>query len=148
MRDAGLPLGQTHLLAGMLANGLFLLLLTVLLRAVWLARLPLPAAALGVFILYLLVGAQWFNPWYLLWLAPLAALVPEAPPRALGIAFTMLAPLVYPLDSEARPIVLAIFLPMAVLAVRWRAWLGWPGPSGNVGVGEAGRPRWQMARGG
>ncbi len=151
LRDAGLPPDRAQLVAGLLANGLFLVLLAGLARAVWLGRLPLLAAALGVFFVYLLVGAQWFNPWYLLWLAPLAALV-QGPPRQLGIVFTLLAPLVYPFDSEARPIVLVVFLPMALLAFRWRTWLGWPGPlAGTMDrdlAGSATRPRWQAARGG
>jgi hypothetical protein len=147
LQSAGLPLDRALALAGAAASGLFLILLLSLLLAVWSGRLPFPAAAVGVFFLYLLVGAQWFNPWYLLWLAPLAALAPEGPPRALGIAFTLLAPLTYPFQYEAAPVVLTIFVPMALLALRWRCWLGWPGPVATTRPEEARRGRWQWASG-
>ncbi|MBA2450149.1 MAG: hypothetical protein H0V51_19205 [Chloroflexi bacterium] len=144
LQAAGLPLDRALAAASAAASGLYLVLLMSLLLAAWSGRLPLPAAALGVFFLYLLVGAQWFNPWYLLWLAPLAALVPEGPPRALGIAFTLLAPLTYPFQYEVVPIVLAVFAPMALLAIRWHRWLGWPGPlaTGRSRRARGGRRQW------
>jgi alpha-1,6-mannosyltransferase len=120
----GVPFQHAMPVAAGAANVLFLLLLVPLLRAVWLGRLGLVAAAVGVFFVYLLVGAQWFNPWYLLWLVPFAALAPNGPPRALGLAFALLAPIVYAV-RHTLPVVVAVFLPMAALALYWRAWLGW-----------------------
>ena len=145
LQAAGLGLERAMPIVSATANGLYLLALVPLLRAAASGRLALPAAAFGVFFLYLLIAAQWFNPWYLLWLAPWAALAPF-PPRVLGVAFTLLAPLVYLLQYAALPTVLVVFLPLAMLALRWRAWLGWPGQLG-AGVPAAGR-RWQMANGG
>jgi alpha-1,6-mannosyltransferase len=127
LRAAGLSLGRSQLVAGAVANGVFLLLLAALLLAAWRGRVPLVAAATGSFLLYLFVGAQWFNPWYLLWVMPLAALAPEGPPRILAVAFTLLAPLAYPLQNEDLPVVLVVFAPMLLLAWRYRGWLGWPG---------------------
>ncbi len=143
---AGLGLDRAMTLTTGLSTGLFSILLVSLLLAVWRGRLSITAAALGVFFLYLLVAAQWFNPWYLLWLAPFAALADEGPPRALGIGFTLLALLVYPLQDEALPIVVAVFAPMTLLALRWRRWLGWPGPGASSE--PVGPPRWQVAGGG
>jgi hypothetical protein len=74
------------------------------------------------------VGAQWFNPWYFLWLAPFSALVPERVPRLLGLSFMLLAPITYPI-RDAFPVLSLVFLPASLLAVYWRAWLGWPGPA-------------------
>ena len=108
-------------LASSVASGLFLVPLAGLLAALWSGRLPIVAAAVATFVLYLLLAAQWFNPWYLLWLAPLVALVPERGPRVLGLAFTLLAPLVYLFHHRPLPVVLTVFLPMAILAVWQRA---------------------------
>jgi hypothetical protein len=102
------------------ANGLFVLLAARLLWATWTDRVPLLAAALGVFFVYLLVGAQWFNPWYFLWLAPFSALVPERVPRLLGLSFMLLAPITYPI-RDAFPVLSLVFLPASLLAVYWRA---------------------------
>ncbi|MDP8924832.1 MAG: hypothetical protein M3O34_18430, partial [Chloroflexota bacterium] len=132
LEGAGLPTEQAMAIASGAANGLFLLALVSLLLAAWSGRLPFVAAAVGVFFLYLLVGAQAFHPWYLLWLAPLAALVPHRPPQALAVAFMLLAPLVYLFHHRPVPVVLWVFVPMALLALWWRAWLSWPGPTGNA----------------
>jgi len=145
LQAVGVDLERAMPLVSASALGLFLIALVPLHRAAWDQRLPLAAAAAGVFLLYLLVAAQWFNPWYLLWLVPLAALAPW-PMRTITIAFTLLAPLVYVLQYAALPIVLTVFLPVAVLSVRWRAWLGWPG-SLQTAAGSSGA-RWQMAGGG
>ena len=138
LEGAGLAPDHAMLIASAAATGLFLVGFVALLRAVWSGRLPFVPAALGVLFLYLLVGAQAFHPWYLLWLAPLAALVAEGPPRALGVAFTLLGPLVYLFQHRPLPVVLWVFLPMALLAVWWRAWLGWPGLVGTAAT--TGRP--------
>jgi hypothetical protein len=132
----GVPLAQALVLASGAASGLFLLLMFRMLWAAWTDTLPLLAAALGIFFVYLLVGAQWFNPWYFLWLAPFVALVPERAPRLLGLAFMLLAPITYPV-RDALPVLLLVFLPAALLAVHWRAWLGWTGASGGQGAGMA-----------
>jgi alpha-1,6-mannosyltransferase len=126
LQKAGLALEPAMRFAMGVPTALFLLTLAALLWATWSGRLDVVSAAVGVLFLYCLLAAHWFNPWYLLWLAPLAALVPTRPPRALGIAFTLLAPAVYLLQYEALPVVLVVFLPLALLAVHWRAWLGWP----------------------
>jgi alpha-1,6-mannosyltransferase len=128
----GVPLDRAMPVASGTANALFLLLLVPLLRAAWLGRLGPVAAAVGVFFVYLLVGAQWFNPWYLLWLVPFAALVPNGPPRALGLAFALLAPIVYAVP-QTTPVVVVVFLPIAALAVYRRAWLGWTSASPAAG---------------
>ena len=73
-------------MAGGTAYGLFALTLVPLLYAVWRGRLWLPTAACGLYFLYGLIGAPWFNPWYLLWLAPLAGLAPPGPQRRLAPA--------------------------------------------------------------
>ena len=127
LQKVGLSLGPAMDLAMVVPSGLFLVALAPLLLSTWSGRLDVVSAAVAAFFLYCLLAAQWFNPWYLLWLAPLAALAPDLPPRALGVGFMLLAPSVYLLQYEALPVVLAVFLPMAVLAVYWRVWLGWPG---------------------
>ena len=43
--------------------------------ALWRGRLALAGTLAVVLLAYLLVGSQWFNPWYLLWLVPLALVV-------------------------------------------------------------------------
>jgi alpha-1,6-mannosyltransferase len=132
LRAAGLRPTPSYVAASAVTNASFLLLLGSLLLAMWRGRIPLVAAALGAFLLYLLVGVQSFNPWYLLWVMPLAAIVPERPPRLLAVAFTLLAPLAYPLQNDDVPVVLAVFVPMALLALCWRGWLVWPGPAGRA----------------
>jgi alpha-1,6-mannosyltransferase len=138
LQHSGLSPGLAMRLAQLVPNVLFLAALAAVLVAMWSDRLPLVAAAVGVFFLYCLLAAQWFNPWYLLWLAPLAALAPDLPPRALGVGFMLLAPSVYLLQYEAVPVALVVFLPMAVLAVYWRVWLGWPARIRNRRAAVAG----------
>jgi alpha-1,6-mannosyltransferase len=98
-------------------RGLSLLLYAGIMLALWSGRLSLPAAALAAFLAYLLVAAQWFNPWYLLWLVPFAALVRERWLRVVALTFALLAPLTYPFQHDARALVPAVFLPVAVLAL-------------------------------
>ena len=144
LQSAGIPSSRAIPIASGTANGLFLLGLLPLLLAVWTGRLPLVAAACGVFFLYLLIGAQWFKAWYVLWLAPLATSAPEMPPRVLGMAFMLMAPIAY-VVNETVPAIVALFFPLLILAVYWRAWLGWPGRVGESR--PAGDRRWQMAGG-
>jgi hypothetical protein len=119
---------RAELLASSLATALFAPALGLLLFAVWRRRVPLMAAALGVVLLYLLLGAQYFHPWYLLWLAPFAALAPVRQPRILATAFVVLGPLTYVFNHKPLPVVLTVFLPILLLTLRWRRWLIWPGP--------------------
>jgi alpha-1,6-mannosyltransferase len=123
LRAGGLPLDRALPIASGAAHGLFAVLLISVLFAAWRGRLAVMPAAFGVVFLYLLVGAQWFNPWYLLWLMPFAALVPR-PPRVLGVTFSLLAPTIYA-AHDSWPIVAVVFIPLTALAVYWRAWLGW-----------------------
>ena len=109
------------------ASGLFALLYLGVLAALWLGRLTPPAAALVAFLVYLLVGAQWFNPWYLLWLVPLGALVDDRRLTAIVILFTLLAPLTYPAQYNPRLVVPLVHLPVALLAVAWLVRRGWAG---------------------
>jgi alpha-1,6-mannosyltransferase len=127
----GLPYERALAVSSTAATAAFLLLLGLLLLAVARRRVALVPAAAGVFFLYLLVGAQWFNPWYMLWLVPFAALAAAGPPLALGLAFSLLSPLVYAM-RDSWPVVAVVFLPIAVLAMRWHAWLGWPPPRPGV----------------
>ena len=112
-------------------RGLFLALYAAISLALWSGRLSLPAAALGAFLAYLLVAAQWFNPWYLLWLIPFAALVPDRSLRVVAVTFALLAPLTYPFKHDARILVPVVFLPVALLAAgaaldAWRRHSGYP----------------------
>jgi hypothetical protein len=110
-------------------RGLFVALYAALAVALGLGRLSLPAAALGAFLAYLLVAAQWFNPWYLLWLIPFAGLVPDRRLRVVAVTFALLAPLTYPFKHDARILVPVVFLPVAILAagVVLEAWRRRPG---------------------
>ena len=119
-------------------RGVFLALYAAVTLALWSGRLALPAAALGAFLAYLLVAAQWFNPWYLLWLMPFAALVGERWPRVIAVAFALLAPLTYPFQHDARALVPSVFLPVAALTVGVVAVAWWrrqkrPGTDGRRG---------------
>ena len=112
-----------------MALGAFLGLALLALWALWRGRLALPAALAAVLFAYLLVGSQWFNPWYLLWLIPVAVLAPDASTRILALGFALLAPLTYLLQYDARLVVPFVFVPTALLAVRFGAALGFPGRS-------------------
>jgi hypothetical protein len=114
--------------------------------ALWRGRLALATALAVAFFGYLLLGSQWFNPWYLLWLLPLALVSPSWHVRVLALAFVLLAPLTYLLQYDARLIVPFVFLPVAILAIWWRAALGWtfggsptaPRPVGASGMAGRG----------
>ncbi|MGE3270898.1 MAG: hypothetical protein AB7P40_19250 [Chloroflexota bacterium] len=126
LEGAGWPLDRAMMVARLLANGGFLLVAGMAILALWRGRLALVAALAAAFFGYLLLGSQWFNPWYLLWLVPLAVLAPGWRLRALALAFAMLAPLTYLLQYDARLVVPFVFVPVALLAVWWRSALGWP----------------------
>ena len=103
--------------------------------------LTLAGGLAAAFFGYLLLGSQWFNPWYLLWLTPLALAAPSWQLRALALAFALLAPLTYLLQYDARLIVPVVFVPVAVLAIRWRAALGWGSPGAPIVPTVASAPR-------
>jgi hypothetical protein len=96
--------------------------------ALWSRRLRLEAATCGVYLSYCLVGAQWFNPWYVLWFAPLLPLATGGV-RHVSVAFMVLAPLLYALDPETLVSVAVIFIPSYLLVWRYRHALGWPSHS-------------------
>ena len=124
LQAAGWPLDRAMVVAGGLASGLFALLFLLVLLAVWRRQVSLPGAAAATYLAYLLVGAQWFNPWYLLWLLPFGALAPERPIRVVAVTFGLLAPLTYLLQYQAGPIVLLVFLPTTALVLYWRRHFG------------------------
>ncbi len=131
LEGAGWPLDRAMAAARTLAGGAFVALSLVAILALWRGRLELGTTIAAVLFLYLLVGSQWFNPWYLLWLLPVAVVAPSWQIRALALTFAVLAPLTYLLQYDARLIVPIVFVPVALLAVRLRAALGWSqnGPS-------------------
>ncbi|MCC7369369.1 MAG: glycosyltransferase family 39 protein [Chloroflexi bacterium] len=144
LEGAGWPLDRAMSAARIVANGGFLLILGVALQALWRGTLNLPSALAASFFGYLLFGSQWFNPWYLLWLLPLALATPGWQIRGLALAFVLLAPLTYLLQYDARLVVPLVFLPVGMLAIWWRAALGWPlvarpGLSAGSSPGTAGR---------
>jgi alpha-1,6-mannosyltransferase len=125
LEGLGWPLDRAMAVARLVAAGSFVLLSLIALRAEWRGLLA-PTTAVGtVLFLYLLVGAQWFNPWYLLWLVPVAVVAPSPRLRALALLFSALAPLTYLLQYDARLVVPVVFGPVALLAIWWRAALGW-----------------------
>jgi alpha-1,6-mannosyltransferase len=126
LQAAGWPLDQAMAVARVAAGGSFVLLSLLALWALWQGRLALASALSAILFAYLLVGAQWFNPWYLLWLVPVAVVAPDARARVLALAFAVLAPLTYLLQYDARLVVPAVFVPLALLAIWHRGALGWP----------------------
>ena len=125
LQGAGWPLDQAMSVARLLASGAFAVLALLSLLALWRDRLALGATLAAILFAYLLVGSQWFNPWYLLWLLPLAIRSPDRRLRVLAIGFAGLAPLTYLLQYDARLVVPLVFVPVALLAVWWRSALGW-----------------------
>jgi hypothetical protein len=121
----GWPLDQAMTAGRVFATGSFGVLALVALFALWRGRLDLAGAVASVLFAYVLVSSQWFNPWYVLWLVPIAMLAPDWRTRTLAIGFATLAPLTYLLQYDSRLVVPIVFVPVALLAVRWRAALGW-----------------------
>ena len=130
LERAGWQLETAMSVARLIAGGAFLVLALVALWGLWRGRLSLAAAPAVVIFSYLLIGAQWFNPWYVLWLVPLAVAAPDRRLRILAVTFALLAPLTYVLQYDARLVVPLVFVPVALLAVRYRASLGWPAGGG------------------
>lgn len=137
LEGAGWPLDRAMTVARLLAAGSFIGLALVALWGLWRGRLTLPAAVAVVLFSYLLVGSQWFNPWYLLWLVPVAVVAPDRQLRTLAVTFALLAPLTYLLQYDARLVVPLVFVPVALLAVRYRAALGWS-MGGGLALGGTG----------
>lgn len=125
LEGAGWPLDRAMAVARALAAGSFAALSLAALWGLWRGRLTLAGTIAAVLLAYLLVGSQWFNPWYLLWLVPFAVVVPDRRVRIVAVAFAVLAPLTYLLQYDARLVVPLVFVPAALLAVRYRASLGW-----------------------
>lgn len=141
LERGGWPLGQAMAAARTVVGAGFVVVVGVALLALWRGRLDVRAAAGAVLLVYLLVASQWFNPWYLLWLVPLAVVAPSWRLRALSLTFALLAPLTYLLQYDARLVVPLVFMPVAVLAVRWRRCLGWPAGDGVAAPAALGSPR-------
>ena len=112
---------ETGMAAGsLMVQLLFGGILVLLCIALWRRLLFIEAAACAVYLVYCLVGAQWFNPWYLLWFAPLLSLA-AGDIRKLGVMFMVLAPLLYALDPKRWSPWAVIFIPSYLLAWRYRA---------------------------
>jgi hypothetical protein len=103
------------------------------------------AAALGVAV-YLLIGAFWFHSWYVIWLVPVAAILPTARTAPLAMLFSLTAS---QLDAVwliawrlrwygdhlglARGItVVAVFGPVLLYLVVWAVWHNWPAVSAVI----------------
>lgn len=121
LSEAGWPLDQAMAVSRAITTGAFLLLVVGILGGQCRGRLSLGAAATMILFAYLLVGAQWFNPWYLLWLMPVALASAGARTWSVAILFSLLAPLTYLLQYDGRLVVPVVFLPTAGLALAW--WL-------------------------
>lgn len=86
------------------------------------------AAMTTALFFYLAVAAFWFQPWYLVWLLPLAALLPDRRLAAVAAVFTLTAALMYvPVDfiwqtyfsGPAWPHRLAVITVFPVPALFW-----------------------------
>jgi alpha-1,6-mannosyltransferase len=141
LEGAGWSLDRAMTVARVLSAGTFIGLSLVALWGLWRGRLVLPSALASVLFFYLLVGSQWFNPWYLLWLVPLAMVAADRQVRILAVTFVVLAPLTYLLQYDARLVVPLVFGPLTVLAVLFRASLGWSVGSKLVLQESVGVPR-------
>jgi len=117
LHTVGWPLDRAMAVARGLTGGAFALLTVLLLAMIWRGRINAWIAAPLVVLAYLLVGAQWFNPWYLLWLVPLAIVPLDRRLLVVAVAFSLLAPLTYLLQYDSRLVVPVVFVPIAVLAV-------------------------------
>jgi hypothetical protein len=132
LEGAGWPLDRAMAAARSVSAGAFIGLSSVALWGAWRGRLALPTAVAAVLFLYVLVGSQWFNPWYLLWPVSVALIGDDRRTRIMVLTFALLAPLTYLLQYDARLVAPIVFLPVAILAVRYRAALGWSQGGGPV----------------
>jgi alpha-1,6-mannosyltransferase len=118
---AGVSLDRAMAVSRAVTTGAFLVLAGVILVALWRRAVSVSVASAALLLAYLLIGAQWFNPWYLLWLLPIALVSPEPRVCRIAVLFSLLAPLTYLLQYDARLIVPLVFMPTAGLALLW--WL-------------------------
>jgi alpha-1,6-mannosyltransferase len=130
LEASGLPLDQAMPVARLLTVASFAALVLLALVGLWRGQIGLVSALAAALFGYLLVGSQWVNPWYLLWLLPVALLAPDRRILILSLSFALLAPLTYLLQYDARLVVPLVFVPVAVLAVMFRDSLGWPSGRG------------------
>jgi alpha-1,6-mannosyltransferase len=114
---AGWTLGAAMAVSRVVTNGVFGVLVVGLLLRASRGAISVAATAAACFFVYLVVGAQWFNPWYLLWLLPLAVLAWEPRLLSTAVVFSVLAPLIYLLQYEAQLVVPLVFVPTALLAL-------------------------------
>ena len=112
----GWPLDRAMAVARGLTGGVFAVLTVSILVLFWQGKMSAALAAPLLVLAYLLVGAQWFNPWYLLWLLPLAIVPLDRRVVVLALAFSLLAPLTYLLQYDSRLVVPVVFVPIAALA--------------------------------
>ncbi len=113
---------------------------TVLLRRLWRAEAgcdhaPVRTACWATFAL-LVAACGWFGPWYVVWLAPLAALLPGSRPAWVAVVFSATAMLMYvPMSwlSAAHPVIVqsaavatAFVPPLGV--IRYQREAGAPAP--------------------
>jgi hypothetical protein len=113
----GWPLDRAMMASRAITSGAFALLVGGLLWRLWRGALAGPLTVGACFLAYLLVGAQWFNPWYLLWLLPLTVVARESRLLRTAVLFSLLAPLTYLLQYDARLVVPLVFMPTATLAI-------------------------------
>jgi hypothetical protein len=130
LEGAGWSLDQAMSVARLLTVASFGGLVLIALAGLWRGQIGLASALAAVLFGYLLVGSQWFNPWYLLWLLPVAVFGQDRRIQILSLLFALLAPLTYLLQYDSRLVVPLVFVPVAVLAVMFRDSLGWPSGRG------------------
>jgi hypothetical protein len=79
LRPLALPLADKTDVRGVISSlGTLLLVVGLVWQAwhVWFRRRSLQAAFLGLLLWYVLASSQWFQPWYILWIAAIAVLRP------------------------------------------------------------------------
>jgi alpha-1,6-mannosyltransferase len=123
--EAGWPLADAMAASRAGTTLAFLALAALVLVGVWRRQVSLGAGAAATLLAYLLIGAQWFNPWYLLWLIPIALATSEPRLWRVAILFSLLAPMTYLLQYDGRLIVPLVFLPTIGLALVWWVLPSW-----------------------
>jgi len=128
---------------GGLFGALYLAVLWTLLRQRRSFESLLAAMTTALFF-YLAVAAFWFQPWYLVWLLPLAALLPHRRLAAVAAVFTLTAALMYiPVDfiwqtyfsgpTWPHRLALVVVFPLPALVWAWSIREGRPpGESGGT----------------
>ncbi|HXH12810.1 MAG TPA: hypothetical protein VNP04_23955 [Alphaproteobacteria bacterium] len=91
------------------------------------------ASSMNLLFWYLLIANMRFLPWHLFWLMAFAPLLPPSSPQAfIGVLFTVLALVSYPLHTGLFPMMLFVFGPMTYMAYRYRAILFQRRPSESL----------------